>query len=241
MPTKPPKRAGRPKRDAVDALRAQVWFMAVADESGKTANALEAEFRADHGAVNRLSGLWGKYARGEVSPSNKLVAAVESVYPETAYWFHLPFWRLLRAAPITFEELKPIFFELADETMALLVFEDGQEEAFWRKPADVAATYRGLLKLESLEDSVTGILLLIQEAEFRQDLRQFSEGIMAWRLVRQRMRTSWPFSERVTGGISLLEAVESSLFKRWAGVRYTSDGRKWTSMVISPSDTESPG
>lgn len=240
METKPRKRSGRPKRGAVDVLRAQVWFMAVENESGKTANALEMEFRGATAGTRRLPGLWGKYARGEVSPGAGLIDTAESVYPGTAYWFYHPLWRLIRDAPTTFEELKPIFFELGEEARHLLVFEEGMEEVFWRKPADIGATFRALLDLESLEDSVAGILLLIQEAEFRQDIHQLAEGFTTWKLARQRMRTGWPFSECAGSGVSILQAIETLLLIRWARIRYTGDGEVWISVVASATPAARP-
>lgn len=241
METKRQKRPGRPKRGAADVLRARVWFMAVENESGKTANALEMEFRGATAGIRRLPGLWGKYARGEVSPSAELVNAVESVYPGTARWFNHPLWRLVRNTPITFEELKPIFFELGVEARNLLVFEAGREEVFWRKPADLGTIYQALLDLEALDDSVTGILLLIKEAEFRQDLRQFAAGLTAWTFVRQRMTNTWPFSGSIgKNQKSILRAIEALLLGHCSGIRYTSDGRNWTSVVASASTADSP-
>lgn len=232
MQPTPHKRRGRPKRNVVDVLRAQVWFLAVESVSEMNANALEIQFRAANNHAQRSAGLWSKYARGDVSPKPKLVEVVEIAYPETSRWFTHPLWALLSDVPITFDELKFHFFALGPEARWLLVFEDRQNEVFWRLPGDIGTTYKERLHVEDIEDALAGLILLVQEAEFRQNAYQFQEGMRAWRLLRQRLRIEWPFCEEPQNQQSIFLTIEELLINRWSRVRITHDGIEWTPVTI---------
>ena len=232
MEAKKPRGRGRPKREITDKLRTQVWVLAVEQASGLSANSLEIQFRGIEGGKSS-TGLWSKYARGTVSPNQALIDRVESIYPETARWFRHIAWDLLREPPTTLNDLKNGFFALPPEMKEILVFEDGIDEALWRRPGDVAATYRELLFLEEeAEDTLAGLILLIKEAEFRQNAYQLQEGIRTWRLLRQRLRSEWPFSVKPQNQKPIFLAIEELLLDRWSGTRFTNDGVTWTPGTI---------
>lgn len=206
---------GRPRREEADALRAQVWLLAVEKASGKRADALEAKFRA-LSDEKRTAGLWHKYARGEVTPKPALIDAVEQTYPGTAWWFHHPLWRLLRAEPITFAEVKESFFCLAAETRQFLVIEEKRGQFFWRVQEDVANTWKALMQLEQGMEVLCAFILLVQESEFRQDANQFKKlGLAAWVAIRDRLATEWPFCEMPDNQNSIFLAIFTILSDRW--------------------------
>lgn len=205
---------GRPRREEADVLRAQVWVLAVEKASGQRADALEAKFRALP-EEKRTAGLWNKYARGELTPKSALIDKVEQAYPGTARWFHHPLWRLLRAEPVTFAELKELFFCLAAETRQLLVIEEKREQFFWRVQEDVADTREEIMKIEQGIELLTASILLMQESEFRQETYQF--GIIGEALpeILGRISIEWPFQEKADSQKTIFLAIFTILSKRW--------------------------
>ena len=231
MEAKKPRGRGRPKREITDKLRTQVWVLAVEQASGLSANALEILFRGIEEGKSS-TGLWSKYARGTVSPNLALIDTVESTYPQTARWFRHLIWDLLREPPSTLDGLKKNFFALPLVIRKQLVFEKGREEAFWRRPGDIGTTYRELLNLKNIEDALAGLILLMREAEFRQNAYQLQEGVGTWRLLRQRLRAEWPFSVKPQNQKTIFLAIEELLLDRWSGTRFTNDGVTWTPGTI---------
>lgn len=208
---------GRPRREEADALRVQVWVLAVEKASGQRADALEAKFRALTDE-KRTAGLWNKYARGEVTPKPALIDAVEQAYPGTAWWFHHPLWRLLRAEPVTFVELKESFFCLAAETRRLVVMEEKRGQFFWRVQEDVADTWEALMQLERGIEVLCAFILLMQESEFRQDPDQFRTLGLAWAEIRDRIGAEWPFCEMPDNQNSIFLAIFTILYNRWTPI-----------------------
>lgn len=211
------KGRGRPRREWADALRAQVWVLAVEKASGLKADALEAKFRALPDEKS-TSGLWNKYGRGDSTPKPALIDKVEFVYPGTAWWFYHPLWRLLRTEPVTFAELKELFFCLNAETKALLVFEDRRQQFFWRTQEDIADTGAQLLQLEQGMDVLCAFILLVQEAEFRQDPNQFRTLLLVWADICHRVQAEWPFCEKADNQNSIFLVITVILSDRWTPI-----------------------
>jgi hypothetical protein len=169
---------GRPKTNkALQKLRVQTWFNAVAEASGKTAYELEKEFApstVDRENFNKQRArLWEKYRLGKTMPTIKekkggkkgVAQLVEEKYPGTLKVLQDPIWTIADAtAFVTMNDLKQIYISLEHPIKALFV-EDGDltNRLFWKKPCDdVESILQVLSDLESMS-ALTGLLCLLRE------------------------------------------------------------------------------
>jgi hypothetical protein len=170
---------GRPKTNkALQKLRVQTWFNAVAEASGKTAYELEKEFApstVDREDFNKQRArLWEKYRLGKTMPTIKdkkggkkgTAQLVEEKYPDTLEVLQDPIWILADAnIQMGMDDLKVIYLTLEDEIKSLLL-EDGDltEVLFWRKPCD---NYQQLLDMiieQPSPGALKALLCLLRES-----------------------------------------------------------------------------
>lgn len=136
---------GRPKTNkALQQLRVQTWFNAVAEASGKTAYELEKEFApstVDRENFNKQRArLWEKYRLGKTMPTIKekkggrkgTAQLVEEKYPGTLKWLEHPIWILANPdIEISIQDLKAAYLQIQSELGTILI-NNQTSSFFWR-------------------------------------------------------------------------------------------------------------
>ncbi|MDK9725547.1 MAG: hypothetical protein OEL88_11740 [Sterolibacteriaceae bacterium MAG5] len=114
-------RMGRPKADAVDRLRARVWYLAVKARDGWSDYRLDLEFARNTDdpvptGPARIRAFEGIRRNGTVPSAGShrrrsfdLVERVEGhpLFKGTADYFRSPFWDLLKSGPIGISDIQP--------------------------------------------------------------------------------------------------------------------------------------
>lgn len=189
---------GRPKKNkALQQLRVQTWFNAVAEASGKTAYELEKEFApstVDRENFNKQRArLWEKYRLGKTMPTIKekkggkkgIAQLVEEKYPGTLKVLEDPIWTLLSPNSVmTMDYIKNIYFSLGPDVRKLLVNEESN--IFWRKSCE---DFNDLLKLLSgslSTDSFRALSCLLREALICQQKENFTSIIKCFKSMLQK-------------------------------------------------------
>jgi hypothetical protein len=139
---------GRPKQNkALQQLRVQTWFNAVAEASGKTAYELEKEFApstVDRENFNKeRARLWEKYRLGKTMPTIKekkggrkgIAQLVEEKYPGTIHWLTDERFNLADMdKEITMKFIREVYESLPPEIRKYIVRENANASTlFWRK------------------------------------------------------------------------------------------------------------
>lgn len=139
---------GRPKTNkALQKLRVQTWFNAVAEASGKTAYELEKEFApstVDRENFNKQRArLWEKYRLGKTMPTIKekkggrkgIAQLVEEKYPGTLKILDDPIWKLMDPEEIiTMEYLRSTYESLPMAARHLFIKDNIKPDStFWKK------------------------------------------------------------------------------------------------------------
>lgn len=185
---------GRPKTNkALQKLRVQTWFNAVAEASGKTAYELEKEFApstVDRENFNKQRArLWEKYRLGKTMPTIKdkkggkkgTAQLVEEKYPGTLKVLQDPIWTIADATiAITMKDLKQIYISLEHPIKSLFV-EDGDltNRLFWKKPCDdIEHPLQVLSNLKSMS-ALTGLLCLLRESLLCQQESNYKKIVFA--------------------------------------------------------------
>lgn len=189
---------GRPKKNkALQQLRVQTWFNAVAEASGKTAYELEKEFApstVDRENFNKQRArLWEKYRLGKTMPTIKekkggrkgIAQLVEDKYPGTLRILQDSMWSLADSnVQITMDDLKIEYMSLDDEVRLLLI-EDEEiiNKRFWRKPHDNFGVLLHKLVEPLSESSFKGLLCLLREALICQQSTNFIDTLEALKKI----------------------------------------------------------
>lgn len=179
---------GRPKKNkALQQLRVQTWFNAVAEASGKTAYELEKEFApstVDRENFNKQRArLWEKYRLGKTMPSIKekkggkkgIAQLVEEKYPGTLKVLEDPIWLLTNSNEhISMSDLKVIYSEL-DHAIKSLILEPGDlnDKRFWRRPCENFKSLIGTLSSANSAATYTAIMCLLRECLICQQKSQY--------------------------------------------------------------------
>lgn len=139
---------GRPKKNkALQQLRVQTWFNAVAEASGKTAYELEKEFApstVDRENFNKQRArLWEKYRLGKTMPTIKekkggrkgIALLVEEKYPGTLKWLTNELGDLADMnKPISMAFIRGVFETLPAEIRDVIIKNDASYKTlFWRR------------------------------------------------------------------------------------------------------------
>ncbi|AKR42209.1 hypothetical protein [Methylophilus sp. TWE2] len=170
---------GRPKKNkALQQLRVQTWFNAVAEASGKTAYELEKEFApstVDRENFNKQRArLWEKYRLGKTMPTIKekkggrkgIAQLVEEKYPGTIHWLTDEFFDLANMEKeITMKFVREVFESLPLEIRKHIILENANSSTlFWRKQLiSESAFYEGLVRNPSPYGFIA-LLALLREA-----------------------------------------------------------------------------
>lgn len=185
---------GRPKKNkALQQLRVQTWFNAVAEASGKTAYELEKEFAPSilvrENFNKHRARLWEKYRLGKTMPTIKekkggrkgIAQLVEEKYPGTLKVLQDPIWTIADVtAPVTIHDLKQVYLSLEHPIKSLFV-EDGDltNRLFWKKPCDdVESLLQTLSNLQSMS-ALTGLLCLLRESLLCQQESNYKKIVFA--------------------------------------------------------------
>jgi len=137
---------GRPKKNkALQQLRVQTWFNAVAEASGKTAYELEKEFApstVDRENFNKQRArLWEKYRLGKTVPTIKekkggrkgIAQLVEEKYPGTLKWLEHPIWTFANPdIEISTQDLRAAYVEIQRDLGTTLINQQ-TSSFFWRE------------------------------------------------------------------------------------------------------------
>jgi hypothetical protein len=180
---------GRPKTNkALQKLRVQTWFNAVAEASGKTAYELEKEFApstVDRENFNKQRArLWEKYRLGKTLPTIKekkggkkgIALLVDERYAGTLGVLEDPIWILSNpTSQMTMDDLKTVYSALDPEIKSLLV-KDGNlnQMIFWRKSAEDFNELLNTLSLNTSFDSFKALLCLIHESLISKEEGKFT-------------------------------------------------------------------
>ncbi len=170
---------GRPKKNkALQQLRVQTWFNAVAEASGKTAYELEKEFApstVDRENFNKQRArLWEKYRLGKTMPTIKekkggrkgIAQLVEEKYPGTIHWLTDERFDLANVdKEITMKFIREVFESLPPEIHKYIVRENANPSTlFWRKKfITEPAFYENLVRNPSPQAFIA-LLALLREA-----------------------------------------------------------------------------
>jgi hypothetical protein len=203
---------GRPKTNkALQKLRVQTWFNAVAESSGKTAYELEKEFApstVDREDFNKQRArLWEKYRLGKTMPTIRekkggkkgIAQLVEERYPGTLKVLEDPIWRLANPHEhILMSDLKAIYSQLEHETKSLLLEpEDLNDKRFWRRPCENFKSLIRTLSSASSEDAYTAIICLLRECIICQQKSQYQIIISELTLI-SIMKTQTPTKRKLS-------------------------------------------
>ncbi|MBF4989467.1 hypothetical protein [Methylophilus sp. 14] len=180
---------GRPKKNkALQQLRVQTWFNAVAEASGKTAYELEKEFApstVDRENFNKQRArLWEKYRLGKTMPTIKekkggrkgIAQLVEEKYPGTIHWLTDEFFDLANMdKELTMKFVREVFESLPEDIRKYIVSENANASTlFWRKQhITETAFYEGLVRNPSPQAFIA-ILALLREALICQNKTSFN-------------------------------------------------------------------
>lgn len=170
---------GRPKKNkALQQLRVQTWFNAVAEASGKTAYELEKEFApstVDRENFNKQRArLWEKYRLGKTMPTIKekkggrkgIAQLVEEKYPGTIHWLTDECFDLADMdKEITMKFVREVFESLPPKISKYIVRENANASTlFWRKKfITEPAFYESLINNPSPQAFIA-LLALLREA-----------------------------------------------------------------------------
>lgn len=172
---------GRRPRPGIERIRTFIWAKSVAVAAKRSLNELEPILGND----GRWNGLWSRYARGSVSPSPDRVIRIGRVLPGTARYYFSAIWPLVANREFRRSDLRVAIDYLDKRLQSSFIARDKSADGlFWRTdvslPAllDMAICLIGDSRLGL--DAVTMILILIREAELKQDGASYLLAMKAW-------------------------------------------------------------
>lgn len=193
------RKRGRPRKDPISSLRTKAWFNAVELASKKSTYELDIEFsetsKRYQKKYEKRPCIWEKYARGDIEPRSKvgakgqtpIVEKVEKVYPRTAKWLTMPFWRVLGDESMNMDELKEVYLSLSPTIRNLLIRKKrSRTDPFWRTVITPDKLYERLSEEDSIEVA-TVILALVKEAEARQIEHQYYQALTVWKKCERKL------------------------------------------------------
>lgn len=179
---------GQPKiNQELKRLKAQTWFNAVADISGKSAYQLEKEF-CDLKILGEdfnksRPRLWEKYKSGKAIPrfnvtfdkKAPIAILVEEKYPNTIQWLNGPLWNL---ANIDFElamsDIRKIYASLPQEIRYQFIHQNNEyDNYFWRKRDENAQAFYKSLASSNSPIAFIALLCVYREYLICQDKSNF--------------------------------------------------------------------
>lgn len=187
------RKRGRPRKEPLSSLRTKAWFNAVALASKKSTYELDIEFsetsKRYQKKYEKRPCIWEKYARGDIEPRSKvgakgqtpIVEKVERIYPGTAQWLTMPFWRMLGDEPMGMDELKEVYLSFSPVIRNLLIRKKrSRADLFWRTDITPDKLHEHLSAGDPIEVA-TAILAMTKEAESRQLEHQYYQALTVWK------------------------------------------------------------
>lgn len=175
------RRRGRPQRPALEDIRTVVWAQSVCTAAGKPLRELEPLLGRD----GRWNGLWSRYARGLVSPSEDRIVRINAKLPGTRRYFDSPLWILIENGDFTRSELLDSALWLGKLFRDMFVSDMRQAKGpFWRNRIDPFATLVESTRLIGYQphglDAMTSLLIVLRESELMQDAWLYLSAMRAW-------------------------------------------------------------
>lgn len=210
------KPRGRPRREAVQKLRTQVWYLTLLAEAKEGPRALERRFGG-----SPTSSEFSKYRLGTVSPTKSVLAKAE-IFAVANRCYNHPLWCLLSDELLSYDELAETF-NYFDGTKNKSVFlEENKYGVVWRVDKNIKSQCAAILNIEHGEDILTAYLILLEESFLCRRLKQFEQIVKFWPNVRALLMSKEIFclsSETALqqGGYkdSLINVLRQLLKRRW--------------------------
>lgn len=170
----------------IRTIRVQAWYRAVAaaykireqlsDEQVVTPGMLQRKFEGQGKNKGRRSGLWYKYASGEVVPRSSrseegrkdIALRVQDEYGDTNKWLNLPLWQLISLRPFSLEEIRLLYENLPTAIRNYFIDDSSTHSRFWKRTLNVKSLCEHLISVGDL-DCLTALLIIIKETEATQD------------------------------------------------------------------------
>lgn len=168
-------------------MRVQAWYRAVAaaykiseglgEEQPVTPGMLQRKFEGRGKNKGRRSGLWYKYASGEVVPRSgcredgkekNIALRVEEKYGGANDWLNLPLWQLISLRPFAIAETRSLYENLPPAIRDHFIDDSSTHSRFWKKPLNYEQLCKYLISIGNL-DSLTALLIVIKDTEATQD------------------------------------------------------------------------
>lgn len=175
------RRRGRPQRPPLEDIRTVVWAQSVCTAAGKPPRELEPLLGRD----GHWNGLWSRYVRGLVSPSEDRIIRINDKLPGTRRYFDSPLWILIENGDFTRSELLDSALWLGKLFRDMFVSDTRQAKGpFWRKRIDPFATLIESTRLIGYQphglDALTSLLIVLRESELMQDAWLYLSAMRAW-------------------------------------------------------------
>lgn len=216
------KTRGRPRRDPVETLRTQVWYLKLVEISKLGPRGLERAFK---GAPS--SSLISKYKAGTVSPGNSVVGQADKLFKGSGRSFNHPLWRLLGGDLLTLAEQKASFLALGPNAKKYFVRSDETYNLFWRTPKISGQPYIDAFHLKCSEDALASFLLLLEESIIRQSLSDFDQGRQLWPQMKNQVIKKALFDVSPENQKTIFLAVGTLLTERWSRILGANDVIDW--------------
>lgn len=200
---------GRPFRGRFEATRIKIWTLAAYEE----ANRREKSVQELLGYDGQWHGMWIRYCRGVVAPSESRLNRIEKVLPGTAQYYRSPIWSLYSPRRFDEDDLERYIDKLAGHFKSKLRwdFEDYDELPPWLNSIeeeladldedndfepDIVFYYRELIEdiLLKIPDRKLGmsalntLFLMLQEKILRRDIGGVETISIAWTMAERRRR-----------------------------------------------------
>lgn len=173
--------AGRSPRGHLERIRTIIWATSVLISAKRPLRELESVLGSD----GRWTGLWSRYARALVSPSRERILRIEKILPGTARYYFSPMWSLVINREFHRSELRAAVGCLDEKFQVAFIAQDESASGiFWRTDSSLPVLLDMATHLVDDPkmglDAVTMILILIREAELRQDGMSYLMAMKAW-------------------------------------------------------------
>ncbi|WP_343742769.1 hypothetical protein [Herbaspirillum huttiense] len=215
---------GRPFRGRFEATRIKIWTLAALEEANRREKSVEELLGYD----GQWHGMWIRYCRGVVAPSESRLNRIEKVLQGTAQYYRSPIWSLYSPKRFDEDDLERHIDKLAPPFRSRLRwdFEDYQHLPPWLEPieeelaevdedgkfeSDIVFYYRELLEEVILKitdpklgmSALNTLFLMLQE----QLLRGNTAGV-------ETLSIAWTMAEELRHRHPLLKHLPIDIFHR---------------------------
>lgn len=204
---------GRKPRTSIERVRTLIWAENVKVQAKRSFDRLS-EVLGDDG---RWNGMWSRYARGLVSPTLERIERIEHALPGTARYYFSPTWMLYEHREFRWSELRQAV-DWLDPRLATIFVEKNESAGgkFWRVNFSLLTALELVSHLytdqELALDAITMTMILIRDAELRQDGVAYLLTLMTWAKLTE-LRSRPPAIRYLP--LTFLEAVVEPLRHMW--------------------------